>query len=117
MIQGSYTKVQPAKTSLWLDLLGAQVRLVHGATYKHRVIEAGSGDPLILVHGVGSSAELFAHNVVPLAQHFHVYAIDALYHGFSSLEPYESDQRVRAQADALLDFMDAEGLRWAHLDA
>src|SRR5439155_24594562 len=108
--------VQPAKTSLWLDLLGAQVRLVHGARYKHRVIEAGPGMPLILVHGVGSSAELFARNVMPLAQHFHVYAIDALYHGYSSLEPYDDENRVRAQADALLDFMGAEGIERAHLE-
>lgn len=105
-----------SRPSLWRALLGSQVRIVRGARYQHRVIEAGSGDPLILVHGVGSSAELFAHNVRPLAEHFHVYAIDALYHGYSSLEPYDAEQRVRAQADALLDFMDSEGIRWAHLE-
>lgn len=102
--------------SIWLALLGAQVRMVSGERYTHRVIEAGSGAPLILIHGVGSSAELFAHNVIPLAQHFHVYAIDALYHGYSSLEPYDAENRVRAQADALLDFMDALGIPWAHLE-
>jgi 2-hydroxy-6-oxonona-2,4-dienedioate hydrolase/2-hydroxy-6-oxo-6-(2'-carboxyphenyl)-hexa-2,4-dienoate hydrolase len=90
--------------------------MVNGRDYKHRVIEAGVGDALILIHGVGSSAELFARNVMPLAEHFHVYAIDALYHGYSSLEPYESDFRVRVQADAILDFMDAEGIQWAHFE-
>src|SRR5437660_8302522 len=102
--------------SLWIDLLGAQVRRIQGARYHHRVIEAGNGMPLILVHGVGSSAELFARNVMPLAQHFHVYAIDALYHGYSSLEPYDSENRVGRQADALLDFMDAEGIDRAHFE-
>jgi 2-hydroxy-6-oxonona-2,4-dienedioate hydrolase/2-hydroxy-6-oxo-6-(2'-carboxyphenyl)-hexa-2,4-dienoate hydrolase len=65
---------------------------------------------------VGSSAELFARNVMPLAQHFHVYAIDALYHGYSSLEPYDAENRVQTQAGALLDFMDAEGIERAHLE-
>src|SRR5688572_8320189 len=104
------------RPSLWNALLGAQVRQVQGALYTHRVIEAGAGDPLILVHGVGSSAELFAYNVMPLAQHFHVYAVDALYHGYSSLEPYDAEHRVRTQADALLDFMDALSIPWAHFE-
>src|SRR5581483_12510350 len=97
------------RPSIWNSLLGAQVRFVSGATYRHRVIEAGSGEPLILVHGVGSSAELFARNVMPLARDFHVYAVDALYHGYSSLKPYDAENRVSTQADALLDFMDALG--------
>jgi pimeloyl-ACP methyl ester carboxylesterase len=104
------------RPSLWNALLGAQVRFVSGARYRHRVIEAGSGEPLILVHGVGSSAEVFARNVIPLARDFHVYAIDALYHGYSSLEPYDAEHRVTAQADALLDFMDALGIRRAHME-
>jgi pimeloyl-ACP methyl ester carboxylesterase len=102
--------------SIWNVLLGAQVRFVSGSHYRHRAIEAGSGDPLILIHGVGSSAELFARNVVPLSKHFHVYAIDALYHGYSSLLPYDADNRVRTQADAVLDFMDALGISWAHME-
>ena len=102
--------------SIWVSLMGSQVRMVRGRKYKHRVIEAGEGDALILIHGVGSSAELFARNVMPLAEHFHVYAIDALYHGYSSLEPYDSGLRVRVQADAVLDFMDAEGIQRAHFE-
>ncbi len=105
-----------APSSLWLDLLGATVRIVSGARYRTRVIEAGSGDPLILIHGVGSSAELFARNVMRLANDFHVYAIDALYHGYSSLEPYDSEHRVERQAEAVLDFMDALGIAWAHIE-
>ena len=102
--------------SLWVSLLEATVRVVSGARYRTRVIEAGSGDPLILVHGVGSSAELFARNIMRLANDFHVYAIDALYHGYSSLEPYDSEHRVERQAEAVLDFMDALGIDWAHIE-
>ena len=96
--------------------MGATVRVVSGARYRTRVIEAGSGDPLILIHGVGSSAELFARNIMRLANDFHVYAIDALYHGYSSLEPYDAEHRVERQAEAVLDFMDALDLAWAHIE-
>ena len=96
--------------------MGATVRIVSGARYRTRVIEAGSGDPLILIHGVGSSAELFARNIMRLANDFHVYAIDALYHGYSSLEPYDAEHRVERQAEAVLDFMDALDLAWAHIE-
>ena len=96
--------------------MGATVRVVSGARYRTRVIEAGSGDPLILIHGVGSSAELFARNTMRLANDFHVYAIDALYHGYSSLEPYDAEHRVERQAEAVLDFMDALDLAWAHIE-
>ena len=106
----------PERPSLWVGLMGATVRVVSGARYRTRVIEAGSGDPLILIHGVGSSAELFARNIMRLANDFHVYAIDALYHGYSSLEPYDAEHRVERQAEAVLDFMDALDLAWAHIE-
>ncbi len=92
------------------------MHVVYGERYRTRVIEAGSGDPLILIHGVGSSAELYARNVMRLANDFHVYAIDALYHGYSSLGPYDSEHRVERQAEAVLDFMDAVGIEWAHIE-
>ncbi len=106
----------PSSPSLWVGLLGATVRVVPGARYRTRVIEAGSGDPLILIHGVGGSAEIFARNIMSLARDFHVYAIDALYHGYSSLEPYDAEHRVERQAEAVVDFMDALGLAWAHIE-
>jgi len=51
-----------------------------------------------------------------LAKHFHVHAIDALYNGFSSKEPLDTDDRFGHQVAAVLDFMDAEGLPWAHFE-
>jgi len=103
-------------STIAVELLGSSTRYVSGRQYRTRIIEAGEGDPLILIHGVGNSAECFARNIVRLGRHFHVYAVDALYHGFSTLEPYDAEHRVLRQADAVLDFMDAEGLAWAHLE-
>ena len=104
--------VQP----LHVELLGSTTRLVRGKRFVTRVIEAGTGEPLILIHGVGNSAESFARNVVRLGQNFHVYAIDALYHGFSTKTDYDAEQRVPLQAEAVLDLMDAEGLPAAHFE-
>ena len=43
------------------------------------------------------------------ATDFHVYAIDALYHGFSTKEPFDSEQTTLRQAEAIVDLLDAEG--------
>jgi pimeloyl-ACP methyl ester carboxylesterase len=97
-------------------LLGSQTRAIKGKRFTTRAIEAGSGDPLILIHGVGNSAECFAHNVTRLSRRFHVYAVDALYHGYSTKDGYDADRRVPLQAEAVIDLLDAEGLRWAHVE-
>ena len=102
--------------SIWVELLGTETRLVKGPKYTTRVIEAGSGDPLILIHGSGGHAETYARNIMNLANHFHVYSIDALYHGFSSKEPWDAENRTLRQAEAVIDLLDAEGHRWAHVE-
>ena len=54
---------------------------VHGQTI--RFIEAGHGPDLVLVHGLGSSAQFDWGKVIPaLAKHYHVLAMDQL--GFGS---------------------------------
>ena len=41
-----------------------------------RSIEAGMGETVIMLHGIGGDAEAFARNVVPLGQHFNARSID-----------------------------------------
>ena len=41
--------------SVAVELLGTQTRIVQGKNTFHRVIEVGSGDPLILIHGTNTS--------------------------------------------------------------
>lgn len=70
--------------TIWLDFLGAEVRFVDAAGVRTRVIEAGSGPPLILLHGGGGHAEAFAKNVVPLSREgLRVIAVDFLGHGLT----------------------------------
>ena len=99
--------------SIYTELVGCQIRMVKGKKYVTRVIEyAGPGEPLVLIHGTGGSGESWFRNIRNLGtEHgFHVYAIDAMYHGFSSKEPI-TDDRIGMQVEHLLDFMDAEGLK------
>ena len=104
--------------SVATELLGTQTRIVQGARYHHRVIECGTdGEPLVLLHGIGGHAETYARNLHNLAGHgFHVYAADALYHGFSSKDDYDDAHRTQRQADALADLITALGHPWAHVE-
>jgi pimeloyl-ACP methyl ester carboxylesterase len=106
----------PGFASIYCELVGSQTRFVKGRKYTTRVIEAGDGDPLILLHGMGGSAETWFRNVMPLSRHFHVCAIDALGYGFSSKESADPTlDGTGAQVDHLLDFMDAMGFERAHV--
>jgi pimeloyl-ACP methyl ester carboxylesterase len=50
-----------------------------------RVLEAGGGVPLVLVHGVGARADRWQRTIEPLARGgYHVYAIDLPGHGFAT---------------------------------
>lgn len=53
--------------------------------HKNRIsyIHAGSGPPLILIHGLGGSTIVWQRNIEFLAQHYSVYAIDMPGHGYS----------------------------------
>jgi 2-hydroxy-6-oxo-6-(2'-carboxyphenyl)-hexa-2,4-dienoate hydrolase len=98
----------------WVDLLGAEVRYYDAGGIRPRAIEAGDGEPLLLLHGVGGHAETYQRNVVPLARGgYHVYAIDFVGHGFSD-QP-DQDYGVSVFADHVLRFLDAIGADRAHL--
>ncbi len=99
--------------TFWLEMLGGEVRYYDAAGVRTRCLEAGSGPPLVLLHGTGGHAESWIRNVLPLAAHFHVYAIDMVGHGFSdkpdlAYTPRDYAAHVRA-------FLDAVGVARAHV--
>lgn len=84
---------------------------------KLRFIEAGSGDPVILVHGYISSIEeqwletgVFSH----LAGRFHVFAYDNRGHGKSDKFHDPESYGIELVRD-LFRFMDGVGLKKAHV--
>lgn len=50
---------------------------------KTRVLEAGAGEPLILLHGTGGHIEAYAKNIKGLSENFRVFNVDMVGHGYS----------------------------------
>lgn len=102
-------------TTYWVDLLSAQVRMIQGK-YRTWIVEAGDErkPALILLHGTGGHLENYARNITPLAEHFHVIAIDFLWHGRSQTEGYDPEV-IPSLVDQIADVMDVLDLKTAHL--
>ena len=95
----------------WVELLHTQVRLIQGR-YRTRIIEAGSGPALFLLHGTGGHAENYALNIAALAEHFHVVAMDFLWHGRSQTEGFDPEV-IPPLVDQVCDVMDQLGIERA----
>jgi len=81
--------------------------LVDGA--RMRYFEAGSGRPLLLLHGLMGYSFSWRFNLPVLSQHAKVYAVDQLGAGFSD-RPAQLDCRLRAIAERVLKFVRALGI-------
>ncbi|MET9992191.1 alpha/beta hydrolase [Streptomyces mutabilis] len=87
------------------------VELPSGRMHYH---EAGSGHPLILVHGSGAGASgwsNFSPNIEALAEHFHVFAVDVI--GWGESDAVKDGEFVGPVQ--IIEFMDALGLDKAAL--
>jgi pimeloyl-ACP methyl ester carboxylesterase len=74
-----------------------------------RYLQAGSGPPLILLHGLMGYSFSWRFTIPALSQHATVYALDQLGTGFSD-RPTNLDCRLCAMADRFLKFLDAVGV-------
>jgi pimeloyl-ACP methyl ester carboxylesterase len=83
----------------WMELDGARMRY----------LRAGSGPPLVLVHGLLGYSFSWRHAMPALAGYATVYAPDMLGCGFSA-QPEELDCTMRANAQRLLRFLDGLGV-------
>jgi len=71
-------------STMWEEFLGGEIRYRVVDGIRTRSLEAGSGDPVLLLHGNGGHAEIYIRNVLPIAAAgYRVYAIDSLGHGFT----------------------------------
>jgi 4,5:9,10-diseco-3-hydroxy-5,9,17-trioxoandrosta-1(10),2-diene-4-oate hydrolase len=76
--------------------------------------KAGGGPPLVLVHGAVASHVAWWENIIPLSQHFTVYAPDLPSHGDS--EAVKHGKALMFGAPRFIgEFMDAVGVRRAVL--
>jgi len=80
---------------------------------KTRYRREGSGEPVILIHGVGLDASIWQPQIEVLRDRYDVIAVDMLGHGGSSLPP--SDAQLRDYAEQLVALAEALGLGNAHV--
>lgn len=87
---------------------------VHPEEVRMHYVEAGAGEPLILVHTIGQSLYTWRNVFDTLSEHYRVIAVDLFGHGYSS-RPQEFDYTVAEHAESLRMFMDALGIESAHM--
>jgi len=110
--------VEQKPTQEWVD-----GRFVFGeecwstvAGHRMRYLRAGSGPPLVLIHGLLGYSFSWRFNWEPLAREFTVYAVDLLGIGFSDRPPVGSvPYDLCATADRMLEWMKSIGIRNAVL--
>jgi len=76
-------------------------------------LEAGSGSPLVLIHGSGPGVTAFANwnGVMPrLAENFHVYAPDMVGFGYTDCRESIKDFNLDLWVDHIVGFLDALGI-------
>src|SRR4029077_15293562 len=68
-----------------------------------RYYEAGSGEPMVMIHGgftAGSAtANVFSRNLPELSKHFHVFAVDRLASGMSGNPLKDDDYTYQGDVD------------------
>lgn len=101
--------------TIWSDLADAEFKQYYldANGIKTRVLEAGSGEPLILLHGTGGHVEAYARNLKGLSADFRVIAIDMLGHGYTDKPDYPYG--VDSYSDHLLAVIQALDLNQVFL--
>jgi 2-hydroxy-6-oxonona-2,4-dienedioate hydrolase len=101
--------------SMWRDISRAGFELsfpVVGGV-RTRVLTAGSGTPLLLLHGTGGHLETYQRNVVELSRHFRVIVPDMIGHGYTDRP--DLDYTLDDYADHLFALLDHFGAPEAFL--
>ena len=76
-------------------------------------LEAGQGPVLVLVHGLGSSSEIWRETIIRLARDYRVIAPDLP--GYGKSDRPRADYSVRYHAASLTQFLDVLGIEKAAL--
>jgi 2-hydroxy-6-oxonona-2,4-dienedioate hydrolase len=103
--------------SIWADLRGVAFTQgwIDAEGISTRYLRSGnpSNPKLILLHGVGGHAEAYVRNLKSHAEHFDVWAIDMIGHGWT--DKADRDLEISVYIDHLLRFMRAAGIERAHI--
>jgi 2-hydroxy-6-oxonona-2,4-dienedioate hydrolase len=104
-------------TSVWSDLAPLQFSqgYVDAGPYRTRYLHAGdpSKPALVMMHGITGHAEAYVRNLAAFSEHFSVWAIDFIGHGYST-KP-EHPLEISHYVDQVLGFLDAVGVDRAYM--
>lgn len=89
------------------------IRFVQVGPWNTRVLEAGEGEPLVLMHGTGGHLEAYSHNIGPISKRYRVIAFDFAGHGYTTHAT--ADLEVDTYVAQLAGLLDALGVEQAHL--
>ncbi len=115
------TLITAWRAPLWVGNLAALAQLHRQGLHSRTIglegrtvhyLEGGAGQPVVLVHGLGSSAVGDWRALAPALVHaggFHVYALDLLGYGDSD-KPTDRTYSMPEQAKLVVEFMNAEHL-------
>ncbi len=100
----------------------APSKFITADSYRTHYVEAGREDahPLVLVHGsaceIGMGLDRWYPTILPLAEHFRVFAVDELGHGYTDAPRDPKDlAHVRVRAEHVIAFIEALGVGAVHL--
>lgn len=100
---------------MWNGIADVEFKLhyVDANGVKTRVLEAGEGEPLILLHGTGGHIETYAKNIKGLSEKFRVIVVDMLGHGYT--DKPDKSYGIDAYSDHLLDLLKAMNIEEAYI--
>lgn len=101
--------------TIWNELAGLDLRLttVDAGGVPTRSLQAGTGEPVIFLHGTSGHLEAFSRNIRAHAQKYAVHAIDMLGHGYTGKPDYPYE--IPRYRDHLVAYLDAQGIERAHI--
>ncbi len=101
--------------SIWNELAGIEFKqyFLNADGVSTRIVEAGEGEPLILLHGIGGHIEAYARNIKSLSKHFRVIVMDMLGHGYTEKPDYP--YTLNEYSNHLLAVIKALSLEQIHL--
>ena len=104
------------KPPVWVALARSDfsLRHVHVGRWSTRVLEAGEGPPLLLMHGTGGHLEAYAHNVAELSATHRVIAFD--FPGHAGTTHADVDVTIDVLIEHLLGLLDVLDIDRANLN-
>ncbi|MEV7859618.1 alpha/beta fold hydrolase [Streptomyces hirsutus] len=100
--------------TIWTDLTGTGFELSYAPVKgtRTRVLRAGEGEAVVMLHGTSGHLEAFVRNVPDMAEHFELHALDMLGHGYT--DNPGGDLRIPRYVRHVLDYLDSRGIERAH---